>query len=141
MVLVCRSGRLSNAYSPNLAMRYLPRNPVQPKTVTTCPLTALYPGGPYDTIDFRGETVVRSCKPRCTWCEIVSARLTRKGGRHTVEGFVMVRNSLDDKAGVPRNIAGKVGSAFKFKLPSWQTPCTLQPTVCVFFLQAHNYYS
>lgn len=33
-------------HTPSLATRYLPKKPVHPNTVTTCPVTALYPGGP-----------------------------------------------------------------------------------------------
>jgi hypothetical protein len=37
---------------PSLATRYLPKNPVQPKTVATWPVTALLPAGPYEMTGF-----------------------------------------------------------------------------------------
>lgn len=43
---------------------YLPRNPVHPKTVTTCPLTALYPGMPAEMCGLPGMGVTRSCIAR-----------------------------------------------------------------------------
>lgn len=46
---------------PSLDTRYRPRNPVHPKTVTTCPVTALYPGGPRETIVLFEPTLARSC--------------------------------------------------------------------------------
>lgn len=52
------SGLRSSA--PSLDTRYLPRNPVHPKTVTTCPVTALYPGGPWEIIGFFEGSVIRS---------------------------------------------------------------------------------
>ena len=46
--------------SPSLDTTYLPRKPVHPKTVTTCPLTALYPGVPAEMMGLFGSGVTKS---------------------------------------------------------------------------------
>jgi hypothetical protein len=51
--------------APSFATKYLPRNPVHPKTVTMCPVFADRPGGPWEMIGLLGRASM-SCIARCT---------------------------------------------------------------------------